>query len=268
MKTIDFERTLKELQGYRDAPFPILSIYLGSLEKKSPSSFLFSSLLQSLIHQKLSRKEQKKFRGDIERTKTYLRELWDTRGKRSIAFFSAGEKLWKVLDFEFYLPPLCLVSHSPYLKPVIQAQEDYKKYLVLLVDREKARLFTVHLGNIEEHREISNSIVPQRVRQINKAWMRQDKIFRHIEDHLHRHFELIFNWTCEFVKKNNVGFIIIGTHEELLPRIKKQLPKMLSKLVVGFFTTEVNVPLNKVFLQSKKIAEKIERERIERMMFP
>lgn len=208
------------------------------------------------------------FRKDIERISRYLLEFWDTRGKRSIAFFSAGEKLWKVLDFEFHLPPLCLVSNSPYLKPIINAQQDYKKYLVLLVDRKKARLFTVHLGNIEEHREISNSIVPQRVRQINKAWMRQDKIFRHIEDHLHRHLELIFNWTREFVKKNNVAFIIIGTHEELLPRIKKQLPKMLSNLVLGFFMTELNIPLNKVFLQSKKIAEKIEREKIERVMFP
>lgn len=244
----------------------VLSIYLGFQDKKSPSSFLFSSLFHSLIHQKLSKEKQKTFRKDIERISKYLLE-YDTRGKRSIAFFSAGKNLWQVLDFEFYLPPLCLVSNSPYLKPIINANQDYKKYLVLLVDRKKARLFTVHLGNIEEHREISNNIVPQRVRQINKAWMRQDKIFRHIEDHLHRHLELIFNWTCEFVKKNNVTFIIIGTHEELLPRIKKQLPKILSDLTLGFFMTELNIPLNKVFLQSKKIAEKMEQEKIERMMF-
>ena len=131
--------------------------------------------------------------------------------------------------------------------------------MALLVDREKARLFTVHLGRIKEHKEVFNGIVPQRVREINKAWMRQNKIFRHIEDHLNRHLKMIGESVEEFVKDKSVSFIIIGGHKELLFKIKKHLSKKLQSIIRGEFVTELNIPLNDVLLQSKKLIENLEK---------
>lgn len=254
------ERTIKKLEKYKDLKIPVLSIYLGIDDKKSPNIKTLVSQLHSLVKKNLNKKEKEIFKKDFEKIESYLRESFNPRGDRSIAFFTSGERLFEALNFEFYLTPLCTISNSLQLKPIINAIKKHKKYLVLLADREKARLFTVHLGNIEEHEDIFGEYVPQQVKRINRAWKREDKILRHIEDHLHRHLKLIADSVSDFSKNKNIDFMIIGGHEELISKIKKHLPQNLAKKISGTFITELNIPINNVFLKSKKIAEKIEKK--------
>lgn len=253
--------TIQKLKTYNGSDFPILTIYLGRADKKTFNAEVIVAQFHSLIHQALDEKEQKRFKKDIERITHFLREQYDSRGKKSIVFFTAGENLWEIIDFEFYLPPLCVILHSPYLKPILEAFDTYTKYLVLLIDRKKAQMFTVHLGQIEEHTDVFDGQVPQKVKHGDDTWDAQDKIFRHIEDHLHRHLKLIAHATSEFVKDKNVHFIILGGHKELFTKVKNHLPDHLRKMVLGEFVTELNIPLNTVFLKSKKIVEELEQDK-------
>lgn len=253
----DIQEKIENLKRYK-GNF-VLSVYLGEKEKKSPSSKYFVREFKSLIKKYLTDKDKKLFKKDIEKIKKYLQEFYDSHGKRSIVFFTSGKNLWEVFEFEFPLPDYCNVSKTPFLKPLLKELKEHEKYLVLLVDRKKARLFTVHLGIVEEHKDVFGEYVPQKVKQIHEAFKRENKILRHIGDHLHRHLKLIIGKTKEFAHNNkNIHFLIIGGHEELLPKIKKLLPYPLSRKLRGSFITQLNIPLNDVYLKSKKIAEKIE----------
>ena len=251
------ELAVRNLEKFQNSRFPILTIYLSSASKEAPSAKLLLSQFHSLVHNNLSREEQKQFRKDLDRIEHYLRESYDKRRKRTVVFFTSGKKLWKTFDFEFYLPPFCLVSYSPYIGSITEALQIYKAYLVLLVDREKARMFTVHFGKIEEQKEIFNGKVPQNVKHGDNTWDSQDKIFRHIEDHLSRHLKLIANAAESFVKNNNVSFILLGGHKEMFPKIKRHLLYPLNKMVAGEFVTELNISLNEVLKLSKKMAERL-----------
>ncbi len=253
---MDIIGAIDKLKNYKDSNFPILSIYLGSTDKKTPKSSYFISQLRSLVGH-LSEQEQKFWQKDIDRIEEYLLESLGRSDTRSLVFFTAGKNLWEVLNFEFFLPPLCTSLYKPYLNPIEDALGTYQKYLVLLVDREKARLFTVHLGKIEEHKDIFNGQVPQRVRAKTINFGRTDKIMRDIEGHLHRHLQLIAKATKEFVNGKNIRFIIVGGHHELIPKIKKHLRYPLNKMVLGEFISELNIPLSTVLQHSKKIAVKI-----------
>ncbi len=251
--------TIAKLKTYENSQFPVLSVYLGSGDKKTPKPIFLVSQLHSLIHQNLSDDEQKFWRKDIDKIDEYLRQFFDRSDKRSVVFFSAGKNLWEVLEFEFFLPPLVLGLHAPYLKPIEEALATYRKYLVLLVDREKARLFTVHLGKIEEHKDFFDGEVPQRVKAKTINLGRTDKIMRDIEGHLHRHLQLINKKTREFIRGKNIHFIILGTHQELLAKLKLHLVYPLNKMVLGEFITELNIPLNIVLRHSKNVVSKINR---------
>lgn len=248
------------VKKYRNSTYPILSVYFGFAGKKTPDRKVVLSLFHSLIHQNMSDEERKIFKRDVQKIEEYLTDVFDSRGTRSIVFFTAGKHLWEVFPFEFYLPPLCVVSYSLYVKPLIDAVDSYKKYIVLLIDREKARLFSVYLGEIQEYTEVFDGIVPQNVRANERDFYgRSDKIFRHIQDHLHRHVAIIANSLSEFIKKNGGNFLLIGGHKELLAMVKNELPDSVQKMVVAEFVTSVNIPLQKVLLQSKAVAEKIEQ---------
>lgn len=126
--------------------------------------------------------------------------------------------------------------------------------MILLVDRKKAIMFTYVDGVIENRRELHDGHVPQRVKEINKAWMRQDKIFRHIEDHLHQHLKVVGDAALSFAKENHISFLFIGTHKPLYSKVEKYLPHFLLKKVKGKFVTELKGPFNEIL---KKVKQKI-----------
>lgn len=131
------------------------------------------------------------------------------------------------------------------------------KYLYILADREKAVFFTVYRGKITDKKEIFDNSVPQNVKAKKIDWGRDDKIFRHIEQHLHYHLQYIAKEALEFSKGKGIDFIIIGGHEELIPKMQAHLLYPLNKRVAGKFITELNIPLNKILQLGKKFAARL-----------
>lgn len=230
----------------------VLSVYLSKQHPYMPVDFI--TLLRSLVHEKLTSEQKKIFRVDLARIEKYVLESYDPRGKRSVVFFSSGKDLWEIWDFEFLLPQDIQVSGDIYIKPILDALKNHEKYLCLLVDREKARLFTVHAGVVEEHKGFIDSIVPQKIKSKKDQYGRDDKILRHIENHLEEHLQKVAQATKEFIVGKNVRFIILGGHKTLFSKVKKALPHPINKMVKGEFVTELNIPINEVFLKSKKVA--------------
>lgn len=232
----------------------ILSIYLSGSGKQTPYPDYLLTQFHSLIHNNLTEADRDKWSRDIEKIEIYLHEFFDRSNVRTVVFFTSGKSLWRVLHFEFFIPPLCKILQGSYLKPLEEIVDKYQKYLVLLVDREKARLFTVHLGKIEEHKDIFGGEVPQNVKAKKIDYGREDIIFRHIEGHLHRHLQIVAKNTREFLKGKNIHFIIVGGHAETIPKVKKHLLYPLDKMIKGEFVTELNIPLNQVLHHSKEVA--------------
>ncbi len=254
-------QAIQKLRTYKDSKFPILTIYIGFEGKKTPNIQRILSEFHSLIHAGLSTFQRDQFKKQIERAEEQLRNDVDTHGVRSIAIF-ASRDLFEVLEFEFPLPSVCKVSNSAYLAPVIDQAQGYNRYLVLLVDRKKARIFTVHLGEIEEYEDFIVDIVPQEVKVEEEHYYgRSNKISRHIDDHLNRHLKIVAEKVKEFMEGKRINFIIIGGHEEIFEKLKKRLPKYIREKIEGEFVIELNVPINNVYLASKKVAEHIEQDR-------
>lgn len=129
--------------------------------------------------------------------------------------------------------------------------QKHNKYLVLLADRKNARMFTLQKGVAGQHEEIVCEDVPQKVRHGDDTWDSQDKIFRHIEDHLRRHLECVGQQAKLYVEKNNIDRILIGSHKPLFGKIKKNLQYPLSQKVVGTFVTELKIPFGEILNRAK-----------------
>ncbi|MEX2013079.1 MAG: hypothetical protein WD967_01610 [Candidatus Levyibacteriota bacterium] len=136
-----------------------------------------------------------------------------------------------------------------------------KKYMVLLVDRQKVKFFTLIDGSVERIDEFKNGRVPQKVRVNEEHYYgRGDKILRHIEDHLHRHLALVSQKAAVFAETNHIGGIVIGSHKPLFLKIEKHLPQHLFKKVEGRFVTELKEPFNDILERAKRLIDQIEKQ--------
>lgn len=147
-----------------------------------------------------------------------------------------------------------------YIKLMKNTIKKHNRYLVLLVDRKRARMFTLHNGAVEQDEKFINTHVPQKVKHGDDTWDAQDKIFRHIEDHLHRHLTSIAQQTRLYAAKNHITAVVIGSHKPLFSKIKKHLPYLISQKVKGTFTTELKAPFSEILERAKILIDKIENK--------
>jgi hypothetical protein len=132
--------------------------------------------------------------------------------------------------------------------------------MVLVVDRQKANMFTLINSMLVDQSTIFDDQVPQKVKHGDDTWDAQNKIFRHIEDHLHKHLTLISQKATLFAKKNHVTNIIIGSHKPLFSKIEKNLTDSLTKKISGRFITELKVPMDEIIIRAKNVVNRIEQK--------
>jgi hypothetical protein len=248
---------LKEIESYNHSEFPILSVYLGEDTLQAPSEKFLTTQLHSLMHRYLSDEHRNHFEKDIRTIEEYLDNYVPTG--RSLVIFTAGDNLWETVSFEFSIPPSISVGTSPNLDPILKSQQKYSKYMVLLIDREKARMFTVEQGEIIEHSDFTEGYVPQnkKITGDNDLGSRTDTISRHTDVMLDRHIDQATHAADKFARDKGINFLIIGGHVELLARIAESLPYDLKNKLAGSLTIDVNLPLNDILIESKKVAANV-----------
>jgi hypothetical protein len=133
-----------------------------------------------------------------------------------------------------------------------------KTYMVLLVDRKQANMFSLLDGTVQEKKTLIDDQVPRKVKHGEEMWDAQDKIFRHIEEHLHRHLMLVCQQAAQFARDNNIHELIIGGHKPLFSKIEKHLPYPLCHYVKGKFVTELKAPFNKILNRAEECIAQLE----------
>lgn len=129
--------------------------------------------------------------------------------------------------------------------------------MVLLVDRKRAVMFSLFEGLVDNVKEVKSDDVPKKVKHGDDTWDAQDKINRHIEDHLHRHLIHVSKQLSSFAEKNKINTILIGSHKNLFSKIIEQLPYPYRNKVKGTFTTELKAPFNEVLLKAEQAMQNI-----------
>lgn len=135
-------------------------------------------------------------------------------------------------------------------------------YLVILVDRKKVMMFTLLEGfAVGRYKEIVLDDVPQKVRVDEEDYYgRSDKVFRHIEDHLHRHLQKVAGFIDDFVRREKIDGVFLGGHTDMFPKVKKYLPLSLRKNIKATFITDLKAPFNEILEDAKQTVKAFEHD--------
>lgn len=240
--------TIHRLQAYTDSPSPILSVYLDATLKRPDLLKRFDHLLK----QSLKDRDLVILENNIMYTRSFLQTYKHHKKDQGLALFSGGDNLFEVVTTQFSLPSLVAVDHSPYLHPLYDQIEDYERYLVIVADREKAKIFTLLDTELEEQSQLFEEKVPQKVKGRNFE-ERQDKIERHIQDHLHRHFLHVAEEVKRFIAHRPVTGVIVGGHKPIFSELLKTLPTHLHAAVIGEFAAEPDDDFNDLLHHAQEI---------------
>jgi hypothetical protein len=250
------EGDLRELLSYQ-AHKEVLSLFL-STEPADGNADIHRLRLRSML-------KEVNLPEDSELIQRYFDHEHDWSG-RSVAVFScAPEGFFKVFTLAVPIRSRIRVNDRPFVKPLADLLDSYGGYGVVLVDKQGARLFYFHLGELREQ----EGIVGETVRHTKRggastvAGRRGGVAGRtdYVEEVTERNIKDAVEFSTQFFSENNVRRIVIGGSEENVAMFRNLLPKSWQSLVVGQFTASMTVGHAEVLVKAMEIGQAAEEQR-------
>lgn len=272
---------LKELLNKIGQSGPIVSLYLNVAPNRA-----FKTELHSLIRVKkqwlgetrIDDPVRKVILELLEKIRIYVESLQRPVGYKLLVIFAGPDNFWQEYRLPVGLPSRLYIGPDPHIRPLTLILDEFPRYCVLVTNTRSARLFTLHLSEIEEHIGIFESDTPSWVStDVGKgakgpsiagaaAWVgwREPKIQRHIKDHIQRHLKNICDKVFQNFKLLDFDRLIIGVPEgkegRLYSMLEPHLHTYLLERLAGVFKGEPNMELYELKHRALEIAQEAERK--------
>ncbi len=264
---------VEELLSFKADPFLMSSLYLNVNEKrfsKKECGIQLKDLIkqrrQDIKHADVSPEIKASLEEDFKKIQHYVDQEFSGRGVRCLVIFSASKKnFWQVYHLPQPVKSRLIVNGEAYVRPLTTLLDEYKRYCTVVVNRDKARIFEVYLGEITEHTEIFNQ-VPGKVRIAGWYGLEERRIERNIDDKIHRHFKQVADATLDFFKRKRFDWLIIGAKRESLSAFEGHLHTYLRDRIIGWADLDPETSLHEALLKTQEIARRMEHEEETRLI--
>ncbi len=247
------DKVIKELISYK-ADYPVLSIYLNTdpaLGNADSHKLHLRSMLKDTDYQE-----------DEEVINRFIEHEHDWSG-RSIAIFScAPEGFFKVFPLAIPLRSRMRISERPHVKPLANLLDSYGGYGVVLVDKQGARLFSFHLGELSEQ----EGVMGESIRKTKRGGGSQAAGRRggvagqtdYVDEVAERNMRDVIEFATRFFSENHVRRILIGGSDDNIALFRSQLPKSWQSLVIGSFPISMTASHHDVLEKAMEVGKEVE----------
>lgn len=166
---------------------------------------------------------------DIEALERFFDFEYDGSARGVVIFSCQAKGLWEVFPLPFPVRDRITVARRAYLTPLQDLLEDFGKYGVVLVDRERARIFLFELGDVTE----VSRIIGEEIKKHKQGGWAAPRLQRRVDVIAHQNFKEVVEATQAFVQKHDCKMLILAGSPENVASFRDLLPTELRKAVVG-----------------------------------
>ena len=244
------ERDVFEIERFDPQGKPALSAYLG-VGAPNGSSGAFEARLAAVLRPIADRLDGAQARA-LEAAAGVARagvEALEPR-PRAVAVFSCPDaRFVKVVPLPSVVEPMARWGPRLYISPLSEALEEHERTAVILVDKDRGRVFRLFMGSIEEVAKIDESAGPANAHE----W------------HVRRLLELIL----QALRREDMSAtdrILLGGSQETVHELLRLMPKRLrdrTRLIAGI---PVSAATQDVLTRITDLQRQDEREREEELL--
>ncbi len=255
---------IAELEAYDGGGERVLSVYLD-FDPQRPAKRSYRAELQDLakeVRPNLARNEREVFQAEVTRVQEWLDEN-PARGK-GVALFSSGPRKF----FQAYWLPVRVANHLTWeprldVAPLLEVSDEYERYAVALVEMNRARLFTVFMGTIEESDALRDKEVPPRHDQ---GGVSQSHFQHHHDLHVLWHLKRVAERLAALFRRRPFDRLILAGPEEVTGEFRSLLPDPLARRVVAVVPLETYANDRQILEKTLEVEARVEREAEERLL--
>jgi peptide subunit release factor 1 (eRF1) len=269
MVTLEAERRLlrqadlERLARFDSGGAPVLSVYLG-LDPARQVERAYRAAFRDLVRdarERLGGAGREELDGEVARVNAWL-EGQAPRGLGLAIFSCSPRGLWQDIFLPVEVRDRLTFDPQPDITPLVEIVDDYERYAVALVDKERSRLFTIFMGEIEETERFADW-VPGKHQQGGPS---QANFQRHHEAHVYRHLKHVAGALAELQRRRSFDRLVLAGPEEVTGELRWILPRALAHRVVAVIPGETSARPAEILERTLAIERQVEREAEDRLV--
>ena len=254
------ENDLRELLEWH-APDSVLSIYLNT-DPSLGNTDAYSLRLRNML-------KEVNLPDDLAAVEKYMNTEYDWSG-RGIAIFScAANNNFRAYPLAIPVHDMVQVGDYPGIQPLANQLETYGGYGVVVIDKQGARLFSFHLGELKEQEGVLGDTVKRMKRGTASGLAGRrggTEQARAMDETIDRNMREAAEFAARFFEENNIRRILIGGTDDNIAALRSQLPKAWQSLIVGTFASSMLASHNEVFSKALELGREADKKRIKSLV--
>jgi peptide chain release factor subunit 1 len=234
---------LADLLGFNSEPYLTTTLYLR-IDNSAAPNFVIEA--KDLIKQRKKELESQTLQADhVESVQSDLTKILDfvtlgfsREGVRTLVISScSAKKWWKEMNLTIPLRSRLVVNSRPYFRPMLMALENHHRYLILLIERSRARFYELFAGRMQNRGELLEE-VPNKVRAGGYGGYEERRIERHIQDHVKHHMKRVADRAFELFRATGCEYLILAGNEVNTEEFRNFLPTVLQERQIAAVSEE------------------------------
>ncbi len=251
------ENELQELASFHSLQAPALSLYLNTDLSQQPKE-QFRLMLRDLLEQVRGASSA----NDVSRVENFIDLEFDWQAKGLALFAAAEADFWRAYPLAVQVSNQVHVGERLYVAPLAGLLHEYDRYAVVLVDREGARFFLMHLGQIDENEEMTG----EELRRHKQGGWAAQRYQRRVDRQAGQNLKAVAHAATQFFTDNDCRGLVLAGMDETLAAFQAMLPKALQKRLVGTLTLQMDATASQVLDHVAELIRQHNRDRQARMV--
>ncbi len=252
---------LRKLAGWSPQDVPVTSLYLTVDGRRYPRradlAARFDQLARAARAQAadLPPEARRSVEGDLERMADFVRDDLERADTRGVALFSvAAEGLWEEILLSRPVRDRVVVAPKAELRMLEALIETHGVTCTAVTDYEKARIFLLQLGRVEEVHDLWDE-VPGRHDQGGRSQLRRQ---RHVDDHRRQHLKHVADALFTLWKSRGFEHLVLAGPGEAHRELEQELHGYLRQRVRANLTLPVGATADEVRARTREVEEALE----------
>lgn len=255
------ESDQKELLEFTAAS-PVLSVYLNT-DPSAGNADAYRLRLRNMM-------KEVNLPQDIEAIERYFNTEYNWSGRGVAVFSCAPQGFFRAYPLAVPVRDLISAGDRPAIKPLADLRDSFGGYGVVLVDKQGARVFSFHLGQLTEQEGVLGEAV-KHTKQGGASTFpgRRGGVAgqtHYVEEVVERNMKAAIDFAVRFFEGNHVRRVLIGGTDENVALFKSLLPKAWQSLVVGTFPMSMAASHTEVLAKALQAGRDAETLRINRLV--
>ena len=233
------EDRIRELAGHPTSNV-VTSCYLDVDGRRHPRHADYETQLDHLVRRGRERavgfgpEAARSVAGDLDRITAWVRSGFDRSRVRGLAFFAcSADGFFEVVESPLPVRNGIAVNHTPHVRPLESILQAYERFAVVLVDRQRTRLFRFELGELREHTEVFDAAPRGATLAGHPAQgSRGAAVQRRTDEVAHRHLKHAADVTFAELQRRPVDHLILGGPHEIVVEFEGLLHPWIRERVV------------------------------------